>query len=161
MKNKIIVLVLLLIPFFSNAQFGELLKKGLKKGLEKGKNLATSGTDEARDKLDSTDFNYAISVIDNSGMMSIRDAKESLTKKADLVSNLALKDQSKVTPAQKSRNTLDYAEEAYDRKRYKLAETFFLDAKLSYETNNITNNINYSKALADLGLLYSSMGRFN
>ncbi|GHN00482.1 hypothetical protein WSM22_19710 [Cytophagales bacterium WSM2-2] len=161
MKNRIFLITVFLFPLFANAQFGDLLKKGASKALEKGKEQAAKNSDAARDKLDSTDFNYAISVIDNSGMMSIRDASEGLTKKMDFLMNTQVKDQSKVTPAQKSRNTLDVAEELYDRKRYKMAESYFLDAKLSYETNNITDNINYSKVLADMGLLYASMGRFN
>ncbi|HEV8514298.1 MAG TPA: CHAT domain-containing tetratricopeptide repeat protein [Cyclobacteriaceae bacterium] len=161
MKNKIVLIVLFVIPFIANAQFGGLIKKGLKKGAEKGKDLATNANDKARDRLDSTDFNYAISVIDNSGMMDIRDVGESFTKTADFASNNFLKDQSKVTPAQKSRNTLDVAEKFYETRHYKTAELNFLDAKLSYETNNITDNINYSKVYADLGLLYATMGRFN
>ncbi len=162
MKIKIVVASLFLLPLVSSAQFGDLIKKGLKKGAEKGKNLATNSSDQARDRLDSTDFNYAISVIDNSGMMNIRDAGEKFSMKtADFASNNFLKDQSKVTPAQKSRNTLDAAEKFYETRHYKTAELYFLDAKLSYEANNITNNINYSKVQADLGLLYATMGRFN
>lgn len=161
MKTKLVIAALLLSPLFSHAQFGDIMKKGLQKAMDKGKTEALKSSDAARDKLDSTDFNYAISVIDNSGMMSIRDANEGLTKKMDFVLNTQVKDQSKVTPAQKARNTLDLAEEAYDRKRYKLAESFFLDAKLEYETNSITDNINYSKVLADMGLLYASMGRYD
>lgn len=161
MKNIILIAFILLVPFFSRAQFGDLMKKAAKKVAEKGKNEALKSSDAARDKLDSTDFNYAISVIDNSGMMTIRDASEGLTKKMDFVVNTQVKDQSKVTPAQKARNTLDIAEELYDRKRYKMAELNFLDARLTYESNNITDNINYSKVLADMGLLYASMGRLD
>ncbi len=161
MKNKIIITALLLFPCISFAQFGDLIKKGIKKGIDKGKNAATNTTDKERDKLDSADFNYAISVIDNSGMMNIRDAGESFTKTADFVSNNFVKDQSKITPAQKSRNTLDAAEKFYENRLYKTAELYFLEAKLSYENNSITNNINYSKVYADLGLLYATMGRFN
>src|SRR5579859_3024308 len=161
MKNKFIVASLSLLPLFAQAQFGDLIKKGIKKGVDKGKSLVLSSNDQARDRLDSTDFNYAISVIDNSGMMDIRDAGESFTKTADFVSNNFLKDQSKVTPAQKSRNTLDAAEKFYENRLYRMAELYFLDAKLSYETNKLTNNINYSKVHADLGLLYATMGRYS
>jgi CHAT domain-containing protein len=160
MKTKFLIL-LFLIPFFSNAQFGDLVKKGLKKAIDKGKGEAVKSSDAARDKLDSTDFNYAISVLDNSGMMSIKDAGEGTTKKVDFLVNTQVKDQSKVTPAQKARNTLDIAEEAYDRKKFKVAETFFQNAKLEYESNSITTNINYSKVLADMGLLYATMGRYD
>jgi len=152
---------MLLFPFVSNAQFGDLIKKGVKKGFDKGKTLATNSSDKARDRLDSSDFNYAISVIDNSGMMNIRDIGESFTKTTDFIINNKVKDQSKVTPAQKSRNTLDAAEKFYETRHYKTAELYFLEAKFSYETNNITSNINYSKVHADLGLLYATMGRFN
>src|SRR6516164_6965073 len=161
MKNKIIVVALSTLPFLAQAQFGDLIKKGLKKGVDKGKGALESSNDKARDRLDSSDFNYAISVIDNSGMMDIRDAGESFTKTADFVSNNFVKNQSQVTPAQKSRNTLDAAEKFYETRHYKTAEVYFLEAKLSYETNNLTSNINYSKVHADLGLLYATMGRFN
>jgi len=161
MKNKIILILLLFFPLLSSAQFGDLIKKGLKKGVDKGKGALEGANDKARDRLDSSDFNYAISVIDNSGMMNIRDVGESFTKTADFASNNFLKDQSKVTPAQKSRNTLDAAEKFYETRHYKTAELYFLEAKLSYESNNIINNINYSKVHADLGLLYATMGRFN
>src|SRR5689334_19729115 len=102
MKNIVILAVVLLSPFVSYAQFGDLLKKTAQKALDKGKTEALKSSDASRDKLDSTDFNYAISVIDNSGMMSIRDANEGLTKKVDFVLNTQVKDQSKVTPAQKA-----------------------------------------------------------
>ena len=87
---------MLLFPFVSNAQFGDLIKKGVKKGFDKGKTLATNSSDKARDRLDSSDFNYAISVIDNSGMMNIRDIGESFTKTTDIIVNSKFKDQSKV-----------------------------------------------------------------
>ncbi len=150
MNNKAIVFVLLLFPYTLYAQFGNLIKKELKKVIK-------SGVDKNRDKIDSSDFNYAISVIDNSGMMDIKDFKETAGKVADhLVTN-----ESTITPAQKCRNILDIAEGLYARRAYKLAEYHFLDAKLSYENDHLTNNINYSKVYADLGLLYATMGRFN
>lgn len=157
MKNKLILFSLLLSSTMVCAQFDGLKKKLL----DKGKKALEGNVDKSRDKLDSTDFNYAISVIDNSGMMDIRNAGESITKTADFVSNNFLKDQSKVTPAQKARNTLDAAEKFYENRGYKMAELYFLEAKLAYESNNITSNINYSKVHADLGLLYATMGRYN
>ncbi len=150
MDIKAIVIVLLLFPSTLYAQFGNLIKKELKKVIK-------SGVDKNRDKIDSSDFNYAISVIDNSGMMDIKDGKETAGKVAEhLVTN-----ESTITPAQRSRNILDMAEQFYGWRWYKPAEIKFLEAKLSYEQHNLTNNINYSKVYADLGLLYATMGRFN
>jgi CHAT domain-containing protein/Tfp pilus assembly protein PilF len=158
MTNKTaFILLLFFIPVVTYSQFDALKKKLL----DKGKKTLEGNIDKARDRLDSSDFNYAISVIDNSGMMDIRNAGERITKTADFISNNQLKDESKVTPAQKSRNTLDAAEKFYENRAFKLAEVYFLEAKLSYENNHITNNINYSKVYSDLGLLYATMGRYN
>lgn len=144
----------------SVAQFDGLKKKLL----DKGKKALTTNVEESRAKLDSSDFNYAISVIDNSGMMSIKDASEGAIKKADILinsGNTGLRSESDVTPEQKSRGQLDLAEEFYDRKRLKLAENAFITAKQSYESNNLKENINYSKVIADMGLLYATMGRYD
>lgn len=143
------------------AQFDNLLKKGLEKGEKLAKKKTVQASDQARDRLDSTDFNYAISVIDNSGIMNIKDFDEVMVKSANQASNFLLKDASNKTNAQKCRETLDAAEKFYEIRQYKTAELYFLAAKLSYEQNGLTNNINYSKALADLGLLYSTMGRYS
>jgi CHAT domain-containing protein/Tfp pilus assembly protein PilF len=154
----------LAISFVSEAQIGgiadRLLEKTKKAAGKAAKDKSTSAVDAERDKLDSTDFNYAITVIDNSGMMNIRDTKETAVKGVSAVVNLN-KSETDKTPAQKCRAILDRAENFYQLKRFKLAEVSFLEAKLAYETESLTSNINYSKVHADLGLLYATMGRFN
>lgn len=140
---------------------GRLLEKTKQSAQKAAKDKATGTADAERDRLDSTDFNYAITVIDNSGMMNIRDFDEALTKSAYSASNFLLKNESDKTPAQKSRAILDAAEKFYEVRQYKPAEIYFLDAKISYEANGLTDNINYSKVHADLGLLYATMGRYN
>ncbi|MBS1486560.1 MAG: CHAT domain-containing protein [Bacteroidetes bacterium] len=157
MKKILLLLAGCLVALHSYSQF-DMLKKKL---MDKGKKVLTNNVDRSRDKLDSSDFNYAISVIDNSGMMNIRDLGESITKTADFVSTNFLKDESNITPAQRSRNILDAAEKFYEVRGYKMAEAKFLEAKLSYENYRLTTNINYSKVVADMGLLYATMGRAN
>ncbi len=166
MKKLIFVGVLLAIfPLMAKAQLGaikdRLVDKTKKAAGKAAKDKGVGTADAERDRLDSTDFNYAITVIDNSGMMNIRDFDETLTKSAYAASNFLLKEEKDKTPAQKSRAILDAAENFYQVRQYKPAEIYFLDAKLSYETQGITKNINYSKVHADLGLLYATMGRFN
>lgn len=153
-------IVLLFCAIHSHAQFGALKDKVIEKTKKLAKDKSTSAVDAERDKLDSTDFNYAITVIDNSGMMNIRDNNERLVKSMDAVSNYS-KNESDKTPAQKCRNILDRAENFYQLKRFKMAEVSFLEAKLAYEAESLTTNINYSKVHADLGLLYATMGRYN
>jgi CHAT domain-containing protein/Tfp pilus assembly protein PilF len=148
--------VVLFVSFESQAQLGGLIKKGKDKtGAFVKKQKETASSD--RDKLDSTDFNYALSVIDNSGIMNIKDNNERLVKAKGLVMEKAGTE----TPAQKCRDILDIAEKFYEIRQYKRAEAYFIKAKDAYEKADLTENINYTKALADLGLLYSTMGRYS
>jgi CHAT domain-containing protein/Tfp pilus assembly protein PilF len=156
----IIVIIWLAIPFSAKAQFDNLKNKVLEKTKKLAKDRSASTVEAERDKLDSTDFNYAITVIDNSGIMNIRNANERLVKSASAVSDFS-KNESDKTPAQRCRIILDRAENLYQLRRFKLAEVSFLEAKLAYETENLTDNINYSKVHADLGLLYATMGRYS
>lgn len=158
--RKILLLALIFSGTLAHAQFDNLLKKAQEKGKKIVGKAATDQTEKARQRLDSTDFNYAISVIDNSGMMNVKDLDEQLVKSASAVTNFAT-DDSKKSSAQKCREILDRAEKLYEVRWYKLAEVSFLEAKVAYETNGLTNNINYSKVHSDLGLLYATMGRYN
>jgi CHAT domain-containing protein/Tfp pilus assembly protein PilF len=161
MKKSVFVGALFIVlPFFCQAQLGGIKDRLVKKVKEAGKDRLNSEIDDSRDRLDSTDFNYAITVIDNSGMLNVRNLDETATKTASQVKSYKT-DESKKSAAQKSRDLLDIAEALYGNRRFKEAEPIFLSAKLSYETEGITDNINYSKVHADLGLLYATMGRYN
>ncbi len=149
--------------FFStaSAQVGGFLKERLDKGKAALKDKAASKADAERDRIDSTDFNYAISVIDNSGMMDIRDSDEATTKALYTGSNLLLKDDNTKTPAQRCRDILNTAKKLYEVRKFKAAEYYFLLAQAAYESEGLTNDINYSKVFSDLGLLYATLGRYN
>ncbi len=153
----IVIAAALLLTIKSHAQFGDILKKELNK---QAKAVASEvDPEKMRDKLDSSDFNYAISVIDNSGMMNVKDLNERVVKTMNMGSSLT-KSESEKTAVQKCREKLDFAEKAYEEKEFSLAEVFFLDAMLAYENAGLTDNINYSKIHADMGLLYATMGRY-
>jgi len=162
MKQTILAIVFIVaLPLVGSSQLQNLKNKVVQKSKDMAKGKAADKADAARDRLDSTDFNYAISVIDNSGMMNVLDADELATRSAYVASNKYLKKESDITAAERSRSILDQAENFYQARRYKLAEISFLEAKIAYEATGLTQNINYSKVHADLGLLYSTMGRFN
>jgi CHAT domain-containing protein/tetratricopeptide (TPR) repeat protein len=161
MKKIFTLIAFVFVGFTIQAQFGDFGKKILDKGKKAVEKEAIKGIDKNRDRLDSSDFNYAISVIDNSGLMNIHDLKEDAGKLLSAYSNNRLKSQSDVTPAQRIREDLDVAEQMYASRGYKLAELKFLDVKAQYEANSLTDNINYSKVHADLGLIYATMGRYS
>src|SRR5690348_2101021 len=108
MRTICATVFLTVITLTVNAQIGNFLKqKGEeigKKSSDRLKGKVSDKADAERDRLDSADFNYAISVIDNSGMLNIREKGEGLTKAAYTSSNLLLKDEEDITPAQKCRN---------------------------------------------------------
>ena len=118
--TRFIAAIFIFISLQSNAQFDRLLKKAQ----EKGKQLVENRTDKAREKLDSTDFIFAISVLDNSGIMNVQDWGENIAKGADNLINLN-KDDDKVTLEQKLRNTIDAAELAYQQRKYKYLLVMF------------------------------------
>jgi CHAT domain-containing protein/tetratricopeptide (TPR) repeat protein len=157
--RKVIIVAAVCATTFANAQFGDMLKKELNKQAKKTAEQAVD-PEKMRNKLDSSDFNYAITVIDNSGMMNVKDLNERVVKTLNMGSSLT-KSESEKTAVQKCREKLDFAEKAYEEKQFTLAEFFFLDAKAAYESAGLTGNINYSKIYADLGLLYATMGRFS
>ncbi len=136
--------------FAAQAQFGALKDKALKLGKEKG----AEAVDKNRDRLDSTDFNFAISVIDNSSMKDISSIGE-------VGSKVASAKFGSDTPEKKNREMLDLGEVYYQRRWFNMAVAQFLATKISYEADGLTANINYSKVQADLGLLYATMGRYS
>ena len=144
-----------------NAQFGKL--KNLKNKIEsipglekKSKNFFAQKIDEARNKFDSTSFNYAISLNDNAGLF---DNKEKGEKFLKVVSNLPNKDKPK-TGKERARGNLDAGEVLYASGKYALAESRFLYAKVLYESDSLNDDLNYVKVISNLGLLYSTTGRY-
>jgi len=151
-----IVGILVMTTVQVQAQFPGVLQKQL----ERGKKAATGNLEEERTRIDSSDFNYAMSVIDNSGMMDIRDAGETVVKTVTSVNSLTTSAEDK-TAAMRCRDLLDIAEKFYESRAYPAAEAAFLTARSAYETEGVTREVNYSKVHADLGLLYATMGRYD
>lgn len=117
--------------------------------------------DRARDSFDSTDFDYAILLLDNSGLFDVKEKGEFVSKLAtggSLV--LGSIDSSKSNEIEKARFQLETGEIAYATRKYAFAEKRFNSAIVIYERAALTDDIGYMKALANQGLLYCTMGRF-
>jgi CHAT domain-containing protein len=143
------------------AQIDGILNRAKNRIKQNVREATVNKADAERDRIDSTDFNFAVSVIDNAGMMNIRDVEERLVKAGSSAVNLLVKNDNEVTPAQQCRNLLSFAQKLYETRRYKAAESAFITARAAYEAEGLTDNINYSKIFSDLGLLYASTGRYN
>ncbi|MGC3946894.1 MAG: CHAT domain-containing protein [Chryseolinea sp.] len=118
--------------------------------------------DRVRDSFDSTDFDYAILLLDNSGLFDVKEKGEFVSKLATSGSLvLGSVDSSKSNEIEKARFQLETGELAYATRKFAFAEKRFNSAMIIYERAGLTDEIGYSKALADQGLLYSTMGRFS
>lgn len=166
--NRLIYLIPLLLFMLSfQAQIGvDFIKDKVKKDKNDLKNAVKNKTkngiyeslDKSRKEFDESNFNYAISFIDNSGTFEN-------DEKGNRIGNSLMN-------AQKfaSNDTKDMEERGYTQNRngelfmasnkYHLAETSFIAAKVAYETAK-NNGLDYAQVLSNLGLLYQSNGRLN
>ena len=162
---RIVVLLIFFCTFIAvhstRAQLGKLLKDKVKSSMpelsKKTKSFFADKIEESRSKFDSTSFNYAISLNDNSGLF---DHKEKGEQFLVVMSNINPDDTPK-TESERARSSLDAGEVLYASGNYELAENRFLHAKLLYETHDLQDDVNYVKVISNLGLLYSTMGRFD
>ncbi|MEO8475267.1 MAG: CHAT domain-containing tetratricopeptide repeat protein [Chryseolinea sp.] len=163
---RIISILIVLSVGCAHAQVLKKIKDKTKKVTSKENRQRVIGSwkeelDKARDSFDSTDFDYAILVIDNSGLFDVKEKGEFVSKLAtggSLV--LGSVDSSKSKVLEKARFQLETGEVAYATRKYGFAEKRFNSAIALYEKANAMDNIGYLKALADQGLLFSTMGRF-
>jgi CHAT domain-containing protein len=149
-----------------NAQLLGKLKdkaKGVvnKENLQKVASNLKGDLDNARANFDSTDFDYAILLIDNSGLFDVKEKGEFVSKLATGASlSLSLVDSTKSGDSEKARFQLELGEVTYASKKFAFAEKRFNSAIVLYERAGLNEDIGYLKALANQGLLYTTMGRF-
>ncbi|MTI20467.1 CHAT domain-containing protein, partial [Fulvivirga sp. RKSG066] len=151
--------------YTGDAQIGKFLKERTKDLNNKG-NLAglkeklggamSKKLNDERAQMDSTSFSYAISVNDNADFVETDGAKEDFIKWGSNLMN-----QGDADEKESARAMVDLGELWYAKGYYKRAGDIFNAAKLKYEINNLTNEANYYKLIANIGLLYGTMGRYN
>jgi CHAT domain-containing protein len=105
-------------------------------------------------KLDSVDFQFAISVNENAGLIDVKQKGEGLTRGL-----YGMKDKNERTPEEIGRDTVDFATNLYQLRLYKLAEGSFQEAKTLLEENQLTNDISYLRCISNLALVYMAQGK--
>lgn len=152
---------------------GQLLKDLGKNAVEKAKNLNTkenreklvnsvmSDMEKARAEFDSTDFDYAILLSDNSGLFDVKEKGEGTAKVTSILSlGAGLVKNAEVSTKDKARFQLDIGEMLYANSKFALAEKRFAAAKRLYEQDSLVAEMGYLKTISNQGLLYATMGRF-
>lgn len=152
------------ICFFSvsilSAQFnlGSLRDQAISDLKNVGKNKFKETLDKSKKEFDESNFNYAISFIDNSGTFE-NDEKGS--RIGSTINNLN---------QYHSGSDISKQDRAYAQNRngelfmatnkFHLAESSFKSAKFFYEADGTKTGQNYSQVISNLGLLYQSNGRY-
>ena len=166
--------ILLFIFFlFSVGVQAQLLKDIQRAATEKAKSLNTKdnrdklvsatikGLENARAEFDSTDFDYAILLSDNSGLFDIKEKGERSARVTSMVSlSYSQYKNSQLTEAENARFHREWGEIFYANEKFPAAENRFSLAKTSYEKAGLKEDIGYLKTISNQGLLYATMGRF-
>ena len=161
--NKQFLLFFLLAPITAFSQLpkipGSIGGVSTSTILTKTKNALITQLDKSKAEYDTTSFNYAISLRDNAGLY---ENEEKWLRNQKMFSDvLKQSDGSSLTPLQKAEENNEVGEMMYASNKFNSAENTFLRSKLIYETNGFTAESGYSKVLANIGLLYHTMGRYS
>jgi len=150
-RRSLLPIVLLL---FFGASVSQAQNAFLKKLEEKAsKKLSEKGTD-LRVKLDSTDFQFAISVNQGAGFFDVEQKGETGSKLL-----YGFKEDADKTLVEKARDTLDIGIGMYGIRRYELAELTIRSVKLFMEESNLTDEMVYLRVVSNLGLICLTQGR--
>jgi tetratricopeptide (TPR) repeat protein len=155
-KISALYLVAALFACDLNAQsFLKKLEKAASKSLGENlnENLAAKG-DELRIKLDSVDFQYAISLNQGAGFFNIEQKGETGSKLL-----YSLKEASEKSMVEKARDTLEMGIGMYQIRRYEMAEFTIRKTKEMMEKSSLTDEIVYLRVLSNLGLIYLTQGK--
>ncbi|HEY8934038.1 MAG TPA: CHAT domain-containing tetratricopeptide repeat protein [Cyclobacteriaceae bacterium] len=170
MKRILFIGVLLALSGQLQAQILQNLKKAAadkakeltsKDNLEKAGNAVKKDLDKARAQFDSTDFDYAILLSDNSGVFDVKEKGELSAKLTTFTSlGSAYYNNAELTDAENARFNLELGEMSYAQHKFAFAEKRFAHAQASYEKADLKEDIGYMKTISNEGLLYATMGRF-
>jgi tetratricopeptide (TPR) repeat protein len=168
-------LIFILLSVQSQAQILKNIKdRALNKGRNMGndakydakmkaRNAAHKELDDIRDSFDSTDFDYAILLSDNSGLFNVKDKRESGSKFFNLksIGTSFYRKDFEISDEDNARLNLHMGESAFAMGRYLFAEKKFTAAAGYFEKASLLSDPGYMKTISNTGLLYATMGRYS
>ena len=168
--GRVAILLLFVLPVALHAQilkdFGKNAAQkaktlGSKENREKVMNSVMGDMEKARAEFDSTDFDYAILLSDNSGLFDVKEKGEGQAKVTSVLSiGAGFIKNAEVSNKDKARFQLDLGEVLYANSKFAMAEKKFAIAKMLYEQDSLQHEMGYLKTISNQGLLYATMGRY-
>jgi CHAT domain-containing protein len=161
MQNKIFIGFLLLLFGYkatSQINIGGFMKDKATQAKNKVKEKTTESWEKNQKDYDASNFNYAISFLDNSGVFEA-DEKGG-TFRSNLRGALKFLNSEEKTIEERAYTNLKNGEILMASNQFNLAEQSFKVAKTLYEQDGKNSTDNYSQTISNLGLLYQSRGRY-
>lgn len=165
MKRHNIFIILfstLSLIYYSQTGIGGFIKdkanQAKDKAKEKVREKTTENWEKKRSEYDESNFNYAISFLDNSGLFEADEKGNSFTSTA--LNTLKFANNEEKSLEDRAYTNLKNGEILMASNKYYLAEQSFKLSKTLYEQDNKTNTTNYAQVISNLGLLYQSRGRY-
>lgn len=132
-----------------------------KENLDKATDAVLKSMENARAEFDSTDFDYAILISDNSGLFDVKEKGERFARASSAITlGASYYRNTELTDEERARFHRQTGELAYGSGNFAAAEKRFGSARTIYEEANLTEDPGYLKTLSSQGLLYATMGRF-
>lgn len=164
----------LILVLFTVPVYGQKLLQNLKRAAEekakslvsaenvsKAGNALLTNLEKERAEFDSTDFDYAILVSDNSGLFDVREKGETRARLSSIASlSTSFYNNAEFSDEERARFHLESGEVLYGMKKFSMAEKRFNAARTAYEDAGLTEDLGYLKSISNQGLLYTTMGRF-
>jgi CHAT domain-containing protein len=133
------------------------------KGKSEARNAYHKQLNDIRDSFDSTDFDYAILVSDNSGLFDVKDKKQFGSKFFNLksIGTSFYRKDFDISDEDNARLNLHMGESAFAMGRFLFAEKKFTTAAGYFEKAYLLSDPGYMKTISNTGLLYATMGRYS
>ena len=149
---------LLMLKAASQINVGGFIKDKADQAKNKIKEKTTDSWEKNQKEYDASNFNYAISFLDNSDVFEA-DEKGG-TFRSNLRGASKFLNSEEKTLEERAYTNLKNGEILMASNQFNLAEQCFKTAKLLYEQDGKNTTENYSQTISNLGLLYQSRGRF-
>ncbi len=133
------------------------------KAKSEARNAAHKQLDQVRAEFDSTDFDYAILLSDNSGLFNVKDKREFGGKFMTLknVGTSLYRRDFDISDEDNAKMNLHMGQSAFAMGRYMFAEKKFIAAAGYFEKAYLLRDPGYMKTISNTGLLYATMGRYS
>ncbi len=153
---KYLKLVLLFTITSYSAQSQGWLENAVKKAV---KQTVTESTESKMNKLDSLDFQFAMSISEGSNLFEVEQKGETLTKVSSKGAKLLFDEEETKKPTDIARDTLTSAITLYELRQYELAEETFKNAKNYMEANSLADGLTYLRCMSSMGVMFMVQGR--